>query len=71
VTSPREPRDAESTSSTLPDEHARLQREIDELKTVLGRAAFRIQKLETELETSRAQVARGSIAKSSVRSPSV
>ncbi|MCC7380882.1 MAG: hypothetical protein IT384_03580 [Deltaproteobacteria bacterium] len=39
------------------DDVARLKKEVDERTVILGRATARIQKLETELETSRAQVA--------------
>ena len=54
-------RDERGVESAIPvpqgEELKRTRNELDELKIVLGRATHRIQKLETELNTSRAQVA--------------
>lgn len=56
VSSPRDQRDRETDSPPQTDESS-LRKEIDELKSLLGRAMGRTQKLETELDSARAQVA--------------
>lgn len=54
MTSSQEQRDAVSSEAAEPRP---LEKRIDELQLLLGRATARVQKLETELEASRAQVA--------------
>src|SRR5438874_13560345 len=54
----RDQRGGESIGDDPKDsELDRLRKEVEELKIVLGRATVRIQKLGTELDTARAQVA--------------
>ena len=53
MSSPQDDRDSASKPSTTDD----LTKQVGELKNVVGRAMSRIQKLETELESARAQVA--------------
>ena len=55
MTSTRDPKTSESAPPD--DELTALRKEVSDLKIILGRATARIQKLETELETARAQVA--------------
>jgi transposase len=57
VSSTRDPHGAESPRSQPDSELAKLRKEVDELKIVLGRSASRIHKLEAELDTTRSQVA--------------